>query len=53
MPSWFEKKNGERDSYYTMSFPTDKEAYDYARENGLKVIKVEATRDGWILWYQY
>lgn len=53
MPSYFEKKNGEKDSYYTMYFPSDKEAWDYADENNLKVIKVERTHDGWILWYQY
>lgn len=53
MPSFFEKKNGEKDNYYTMCFPTDKEAWDYARENNLKVVKVEQTHDGWILWYQF
>lgn len=52
MPSWFEKNNGEKGPYYTMLFPTDKEAYEYAQENNLEVIKVEATHDGWILWYR-
>ena len=36
MPSRYENKNGKKDSYYTMGFPTDKEAYDYARDNGLE-----------------
>lgn len=53
MPSWFEKKNGKEDDYYNMGFPTEKEAYDYAKENNLEIFRIELTHDQWILWFKY
>ena len=48
--SWFEKQNGQPDDWNNMGFPTEEEAWEYAKESGIKVEKMEVVNDQTILW---